>query len=94
MLRRNRLAWQLSVPVLVMVCGIIVGAVFFGNHLSRQFALDTSQNVMEFYSVSIRTGIAELMMSGNVTGAAEFIEAMSVRSATEYDINLVSHPAS
>jgi PAS domain S-box-containing protein len=92
-LRRKRLAWKLSVPVLAVVAAAILGAGYLGSVLSRRVALTAARNVMQFNSTSIRSGIGELMMTGNRDRALWFIEEMAQESATYEDIALVSHPS-
>jgi PAS domain S-box-containing protein len=93
MLRRKRLAWKLSVPVLAVVAVAILGAGYLGSVLSRRVALTGTRNVMQFNSTSIRGGIDELMMTGNRDRALWFIEEMATESSTYEDIALVSHPS-
>ncbi len=93
MRRRNRLAWKLSVVVLVIVSAVILGTGWLGSFLSQRHALDAARNVMQFNSASIRSGIDELMMSRNSTRALEYIKEMSHRSTTYEDVSLISHPS-
>ena len=93
MQRRHRLAWKLSVPVLIIVTVVILGAGFLGSYLSRSFALDAACDIMRFNSASIRSSIDELMISHNREGVMKVFEEMSMRSTTYMEIGLISHPS-
>jgi len=92
MKRRNRLAWKLSVVVLVIVSTVILGAGFLGSLLSRQYTLGAAREIMRFNSSSICNGLEKLMMGGDNTGVIEFIGEMSRSSSTYQDMSLISHP--
>jgi PAS domain S-box-containing protein len=93
MRRRNRIAWRLSVVVLLVVAAAILGAGFLSSILSRQYALDAARDIIKFNSASIRSGIKEMMMSENKAGAVEYV-AEVVREGTTYrDISIISHPS-
>jgi PAS domain S-box-containing protein len=93
MRRRHRLAWKLSVVVLVIVSAAILVTGWLGSILSQRYALDAARGVMQFNSASIRNGLEKLMMSGDKIEALEFIEEMSRGSATYQDVSLISHPS-
>jgi PAS domain S-box-containing protein len=93
MQRRNRLAWKLSVVVLVIVSVVILGTGFLGNLLSRHFALNAARNVMKFNSTSVRSGVDQLMMTRDSTGVAAFIQEMFSENEAFEEMYLVSHPS-
>ena len=93
MLRRHRIAWKLSVPVLIIVSAVILGAGFLGSYLSRSYALDSAREFMRFNSTSIRSSIDGMMMSNNRDGVMEMFEEMSRRSTTYMEIGLIAHPS-
>ncbi len=93
MRRRHRLAWKLSVVVLIIVSTAILVSGWLGSLLSQRYALDAARSVMQFNSASIRNGLEKLMMSGDKSKAMEFIEQMSQGSETYQDVSLISHPS-
>ncbi len=89
---RGRLVWKLSVVVLGIVCVIILGSGYFGNLLSRQYALDAVRSIMHSNSASIVNRIDHLLMRHNNEATLEFLEDMTHRNTALQNINLVSHP--
>ena len=93
MRRRHRLAWKLSVVVLVIVSAAILVTGWLGSLLSQRYALNAARSVMQFNSAAICNGLEKLMMSGDKIEALQFIEEMSRGTTTYEDVSLISHPS-
>ncbi|MCK4775757.1 MAG: HAMP domain-containing protein, partial [Candidatus Krumholzibacteria bacterium] len=93
MRRRNRVAWKLSIPVLVIISVVILAAGLLGSLFSKRIALDAARQIIQFNSVSITSGVDELMIRDHSAGVPNFIDGM-YRAGEDYrDIALIAHPS-
>ena len=94
MRRRNRLAWKLSVAVLVIVSAVILATGYVGNYLSRRSTLQAAREIMHFNAASITSGVEKLMLTGDSCGMIDFIGGGSATGrAALGDMGLVAHPS-
>ena len=93
MRRRHRVAWKLSIPVLVIISVVILAAGLLGSLFSRKIALDAARQIIQFNSISITSGVDELMIRDHRAGVPNFIDGM-YRAGEDYrDIALIAHPS-
>ncbi len=90
---RNRLVLKLGATVVVIASIVILCIGLLGGFYSRQYALNASREVMRFNSMSIVSGMEELMMSHSSSGVLGYIRNMSGDGRTYQDISLISHPS-
>jgi len=93
MRRRNRLAWKLSVAVLVIVSAVILTTGYVGSYLSRRSTLKAAREIMHFNAAAITSGVEKLMLTGDSCGMIDFIGGSATRGATLGDMGLVAHPS-
>jgi PAS domain S-box-containing protein len=91
MIRRNRIAWKLSVIGVVVVTVVIIVTGFMNILIATHYARESARAVLEFNSSSILKGINKLMMSRNNDAVLELVKDMSSGRTIYRDIRLVSH---
>lgn len=93
MLGKHGLVWKLSATVTIIVALVIVATAVVWSLLTQHFAMESTRSVLHFNSISVRSGIARLMMTHNNSGVRQLIEDVSSGSDVYRDISLVSHPS-
>jgi PAS domain S-box-containing protein len=93
MRKTDRLAWRLSFLVIAIVVVAVVAYGLIATRISREYALGSARDVLEFNSESIRSGIERLMMSRNNAAVKMLLEDLSRGSSVYRHVGLVSHPA-
>jgi PAS domain S-box-containing protein len=93
MRRRKRIAWKLSIPVVVIICVVILAAGLASISFSRKVALDAARQIIQFNSVAITSGIDEMMIRDHSAGVPHFIDEMYHASEDYRDLALIAHPS-